>query len=124
MRIRRGRLCGCMRAQLPRKYSHVERRQKDEVDDSEQVYSTNEGDVLLSISGTGVFVGEGFDLALARKLRDSIASVQSEGPLRMAGVKAARGGAAGAVAWAGAGAFFVWGDEVGGCATIYFRRPF
>ena len=39
---------------------------------SEQVYSTNEGDVLLSISGTGVFVSEGFDLALARKLRDSI----------------------------------------------------
>ncbi len=74
-------------AQLPRKYSHVERRQKDEVDDSEEVYSTNEGDVLISISRSGVFVGEGFDLALARKLRDSIASVQSEGPLRTAGMK-------------------------------------
>ena len=71
-------------AQLARKYTHVERRQKDEADDSEEVYSTNEGDVLLSMSGTGVFVGEGFDLALARKLRDSIKSVQSEGPLRTA----------------------------------------
>jgi hypothetical protein len=74
-------------AQLPRKYSHVERRQKDEADDSEEVYSTNEGDVLISISKSGVFVGEGFDLALARKLRDSIASVQAEGPLRTAGVR-------------------------------------
>ncbi len=44
----------------------------------------NEGDVLLSISGTGVFIGEGFDLALARKLRDSIVSMQSEGPLQQA----------------------------------------
>ncbi len=65
----------------------MERRKKDEVDDSEEVYSTNEGDVLISISRTGVFVGEGFDLALARKLRDSITSVQSEGPLRTAGVR-------------------------------------
>jgi len=70
--------------QLPRKYSKLERRQKDEAGDAEQVYSTNEGDVLLSISGSSVFVSEGFDLALARKLRDSIANVQGEGPLRMA----------------------------------------
>jgi hypothetical protein len=73
-------------AQIPRKYSNVVRRKKDEADENEQVYSTNEGDVLLSISGSKVFVGEGFDLALARKLRDSIASVQAEGPLQMAGV--------------------------------------
>lgn len=71
-------------SQLQRKYSKLERRQKDESGDNEQVYSTNEGDVLLSVSGTKVFVSEGFDLALARKLRDSIASVQAEGPLRTA----------------------------------------
>jgi hypothetical protein len=70
--------------QLPRKYSGLVRRNKDEADDSEEVYTTNEGDVLLSISGNGVFVGEGFNLALARKLRDSIASVQSDGPLQIA----------------------------------------
>jgi hypothetical protein len=74
-------------AQIPRKYSNVVRRTQDEVDESEQVYSTSEGDVLLSISGTGVFIGEGFSLPLARKLRDSIASVQSSGPLRIAGVQ-------------------------------------
>ena len=71
--------------ELPRKYSGLRRRTKDEADQSEQVYTTNEGDVLLSIDGTGVFIGEGFPLELARKLRDSIGSIQSEGPLELAG---------------------------------------
>lgn len=70
--------------QLARKYAKVARRQQDEMGDGEKVYSTNEGDVLLSLSGTSVFVSEGFSLPLARKLRDRIASVQSEGPIRMA----------------------------------------
>ena len=74
--------------QLPRKYSGVARRTKDEADGDEEVYTTNEGDVLLSISGTGVFVSEGFPLGLARKLRDSITSVQSDSPLQVAGVSA------------------------------------
>jgi hypothetical protein len=71
-------------AQIPRKYSNVVERTKDEADDRERVYSTNEGDVLISLAGTGVFVGEGFDLALARKMRDSIVSVQPEGPIQQA----------------------------------------
>jgi hypothetical protein len=71
-------------SEIPRKYSKVVRRQLDEMGENEQVFSTNEGDVLLSISGTNVFVSEGYSLALARKLRDSIASVQAEGPIRMA----------------------------------------
>jgi hypothetical protein len=70
--------------QIPRKYSGVVRRSKDESDGDEQVYSTNEGDVLISRSGTKVFIGEGFNLALARKLRDSIASVQADGPMHLA----------------------------------------
>jgi len=74
--------------ELPRKYSTLVRRTKDEADDNEQVYSTNEGDVLLTIDGTGVFVSEGFPLELARKLRESITSVQSDAPLELAGVKA------------------------------------
>ena len=74
--------------ELPRKYSGLVRRTKDEADGNEQVYSTNEGDVLLTISGTGVFVSEGFPLELACKLRDSIVSVQSDGPLELAGVDA------------------------------------
>ena len=71
--------------ELPRKYSGVSQRTKDQADTDEQVYTTNEGDVLLSISGTRVFVSEGFPLALARKLRDLIATVQSDAPLQIAG---------------------------------------
>jgi hypothetical protein len=71
-------------SQIPRKYSNVVERTKDEVDENEQVYSTSEGDVLISISGTGIFIGEGFDVALARKLRDRIVSVQAEGPMKQA----------------------------------------
>jgi hypothetical protein len=74
-------------AQIPRKYSGVVERTKDEADEKEQVYSTNEGDVLISLSGTGVFIGEGFDLALARKLRNTIVSVQAEGPMKQAAVQ-------------------------------------
>jgi hypothetical protein len=70
--------------ELPRKYSGLARKQKDEADDDERVYSTSEGDVLLSNSGTGVFVSEGFPLALARKLRDLIGNAQAEGPLQVA----------------------------------------
>jgi len=74
-------------AQIPRKYSGVVERTKDEADEKEQVYSTNEGDVLISLSGTGVFVAEGFDVGLARKLRNTIVSVQAEGPMRQAAVE-------------------------------------
>src|SRR5260370_37313235 len=74
-------------AQIPRKYSGVVERTKDEADEKEQVYSTNEGDVLISLSGTGVFVAEGFDLALARKLRNTIVSVQAGGPMKQAAVQ-------------------------------------
>jgi len=73
-------------AQIPRKYSNVVERKKDETDDTELVYSTNEGDVLISRVGDGVFIGEGFNLALARKLRDTIISVQPEGPMQQAAI--------------------------------------
>jgi hypothetical protein len=53
------------------------------------VYSTDEGDVFLSIGKKGVFTSEGFPLALARKLRDSIVSVQLEGPLQIAALPVA-----------------------------------
>jgi hypothetical protein len=74
-------------AQIPRKYSGVVERTKEEADEKEQVFSTSEGDVLISLSGTGVFVSEGFDLALARKLRNTIVSVQAEGPMKQAAVE-------------------------------------
>jgi hypothetical protein len=61
-------------------------RKKDEAGETELVYSTNEGDVLISRLGDAVFVGEGFNLALARKLRDTIASMQPQGPMQQAGM--------------------------------------
>jgi hypothetical protein len=69
---------------LPRKYSGLKRRQQDEKDDTERVYSTNEGDVLLTLVGNRVFIGEGFDLALSRKLRDAIDAGQGSGPVMQA----------------------------------------
>jgi hypothetical protein len=71
-------------AQIPRKYSGVVERTKDETDEDEQVYSTSEGDVLISRSGDSVFIGEGFDLPLARKLRESISSEQPTGRMQQA----------------------------------------
>jgi hypothetical protein len=74
-------------SQIPRKYSGVVRRSNDEESAGgaeEQVYSTNEGDVLLSISGESVFISEGFELPLARRLRDRIAGGQPQGPLQVA----------------------------------------
>jgi hypothetical protein len=73
-------------AQIPRKYSNVVERKKDEIGETELVYSTNEGDVLISRLGDAVFVGEGFNLGLARKLRDTIASIQPQGPMQQADV--------------------------------------
>jgi hypothetical protein len=70
--------------ELARKYSGLKRREKDEIGDSEEVYSTSEGDVLLSIHDDAVFVSEGFDVALARKLRDGFEEVQSNGPVQIA----------------------------------------
>jgi hypothetical protein len=65
--------------QLPRKYSVLNRRKADEKDDTERVYSTNEGDVLLTLVGNDVYIGEGFDLALSRKLRDAVDAANPQG---------------------------------------------
>jgi hypothetical protein len=75
--------------QLARKYSGLKRRPKDEVDDSEQVYTTTEGDVLLSSKGNMVYAFEGFPVAQARTMRDAIAAIQTSGPIFQAGTPGA-----------------------------------
>src|ERR1039457_1004307 len=65
--------------ELPRKYSGLVRRKQDEADSDEQVYTTNEGDVLLSQSDPRVFVSEGVPLGLARKVPDRLMSAQPAG---------------------------------------------
>ena len=54
--------------ELGKQYSGVKRDAQAESDESEQVFKTNEGPVLISTSGKSVFVSESFDLTLARKL--------------------------------------------------------
>jgi hypothetical protein len=54
--------------ELGKQYSGVKRDAQAESDESEQVFKTNEGPVLISTSGRSVFVSESFDLTLARKL--------------------------------------------------------
>lgn len=70
--------------QLPRQYDGLARRQKDETDANERVYTTREGDVLLRRDGNRVWVSEGFELELARKLREQVDGAQGVGPIRQA----------------------------------------
>jgi hypothetical protein len=58
--------------ELPRQYDGLKRRQADEKDENERVYSTREGDVVLSRNDQTVWVSEGYDLVMARKLRDAV----------------------------------------------------
>jgi len=71
--------------ELPRQYDGLKRRKSDEADDSERVFSTNEGDVLLTLKDDNVWVSEGFDLKLARQMRDAVGAVQGTGRFQVAG---------------------------------------
>ncbi len=73
--------------ELPRQYDKLTRRKADEQSDAERVYTTNEGDVLLTLEGKTVWVSEGFDVALARKLRDAVDGAQGHGPVLQAGFR-------------------------------------
>jgi len=70
--------------ELPRQYDKLTRRKADEQSDEERVYTTDEGDVLLTLEGKTVWVSEGFDVALARKLRDAVDGAQGHGPVMQA----------------------------------------
>ena len=72
--------------ELPRQYDGLKRRESDEQGDDERVYSTGEGDVVLSIHGSSVWVSEGFPLALARQLREQVDAVNpaGAGPVKVA----------------------------------------
>ncbi len=72
--------------QIPRQYDGVKRRKADESGEDERVYSTGEGDVLLVRDGDTVWVSEGFELPLARKLKEMVDSAQGKGPVQQAGL--------------------------------------
>jgi hypothetical protein len=97
--------------ELPRQYDGLVRRQKDESGEDERVYTSREGDIVLSLEGERVWVSEGFDLALARKLRDMVEGAQGTGPMRQA--DGSRGQGSG-VRVQGAGSVVAQGELMGG----------
>ena len=62
--------------ELGKKYSNVTRDTNDEADNTEQIYNTSEGPVVLTTSGRMVFVSESFDLTTARKLAFLVTGAQ------------------------------------------------
>ncbi len=60
------------------------RAQKDEADDGEQVYTTNEGDVLLAVEARGSSSARASRWTRAQAARQRSSSVQAEGPLQVA----------------------------------------
>jgi hypothetical protein len=74
--------------ELGRKYSGVKLISSAETQDSprsdEQVYSTNEGPVVITTRGKMVFVAESFELPLARQLTTLILNAQGSGEMQQA----------------------------------------
>jgi hypothetical protein len=85
-------------AELGRKYSGVSERTKGEEGDGERIFTTSEGDVLLTRSGKDLWVSEGFPLVLGRRLREQTEAVQGIGPVRIAAGQELSFGMAGAIA--------------------------
>ena len=74
---------------LGRKYMHLQKVSDDQNANlpdgtTEQVYSTEEGPVVITTRGKLVFVSESFPLDLARKLASLILDAQATGDLQMA----------------------------------------
>jgi hypothetical protein len=79
--------------EMPRQYDGLVRRKADEKDENERVYTTREGDVLLTLEDKTVWVSEGFDLAMARKMREQVDAANvptGSGPVMTAGVSSGR----------------------------------
>jgi hypothetical protein len=77
--------------ELGRKYSGVRLVSSSQTKESpvsdEQVYSTNEGPVVVTTREKMVFVAESFDLNLARELTSLILNAQGSGEMRQAGTR-------------------------------------
>jgi hypothetical protein len=73
--------------ELSRKYTGVKRDKDAEsssASNTEQIYQTNEGPVLIALSGKDVFASEGFDLTLAHKLELLMVGAQTNGDMQTA----------------------------------------
>ncbi len=70
--------------ELARKYDHVQRVSVPDGDDDHQIYTTPEGDVVLTLEDKTLFISEGFDRALATQFEARLRQVQGVGPLQSA----------------------------------------
>lgn len=71
--------------QLPRKYEHLQQvTTGPDVDIDHLRYTSEEGDILLTLDDRTVFVSEGFPLDVARQLDTKLRAVQGNGVLRNA----------------------------------------
>ena len=70
-------------AQLGRKYSGLTERKADE-GAGEKVFTTREGDVLLTLTDAGLWISEGYPVGTARKLQKVMIDAQGTGPQHMA----------------------------------------
>jgi hypothetical protein len=80
---------------LGRKYSHVSQGSSSTSPAGEgaeeQLFTTNEGPVLITTRGKMVFIAESFPLPLARQLTTLILDAQGVGPMHMAQTPLVRG---------------------------------
>ena len=70
------------------KYSSVSRSSEGGSGIGEQVFTTNEGPVLIAVNGTQVFVSESFELTQARKLELLMTGAQQSELQRTASLSA------------------------------------
>jgi hypothetical protein len=70
--------------ELSQKYSGVTRDQASESSADERIYNSSEGPILIVRQGTQVFIGESFDLTMARKLQFLFFGAQQNGETEQA----------------------------------------
>ncbi|GAA3758787.1 hypothetical protein [Terriglobus aquaticus] len=73
--------------QLPRKYEHLQQvTTGTDVDIDHLRFTSEEGDILLTLDDRTVFISEGFPLDLAKQLEAKLREVQGNGVLQNAGL--------------------------------------
>ncbi|MBE7181047.1 MAG: hypothetical protein INR71_07540, partial [Terriglobus roseus] len=76
-------------AQLPRKYEHLQQvTSGPDVDIDHIRYTSEEGDIVMTLDDRTVFISEGFPRELASQLETKLREVQGNGPMRSAKLQA------------------------------------
>ncbi len=75
-------------AQLGRKYDHLQPVKTADDNPDRQMFTSPEGDVVLSLMDKTLFISEGFNRLLARQLETKMRDVQGVGPIQSASAPA------------------------------------